>query len=146
MCLDGKWTGVDRDDWFEKQPKTITAYKIVVERKTRWLFVRRTRLAPPFYSGKFYKKRNRLRKKIHKIPIFSGRDNETYTPYYHLYLNIADAKETHAHIQLTRSHEFVKIHKIVKCEVPKKLITEIGFEFKKVVIITKGFTIIEEIS
>lgn len=148
MCLDRKWEKEHRDDWLKEQPKTITAYKaVIVKKKPRFfgLLGKKTILIPPYFLSNSYKKRNRLRKKIKKVrcgDVWAANSPcPTYLPYYHLYLKLEEAEETQAHMQLIGCSSVT----IVRCKVPKKLITEIGFETKKIVIITKGFTIIEEV-
>lgn len=150
MCLDNKWTEEHKEKWLKDQPKTITAYKVAIERKRAWpaLFWRlgfaKYRLASPFFSNNFYKKRNRIRRERDQVRMGDNwmKDPNWYIPYYHLYLNLGSAQSLQAHLILTKECSDVKI---AKCKVPKKLITEIGYDCGSDTIVTKGFTIIEEV-
>ena len=96
------------------------------------------RLFPPFFYAvkKPLKRKNRmslLTRTFRKISeVYIDDDKSKYVPYYHLY---ADKKSAPASLAgLCR--------KVVRCEIPKKLITEIGTENEHIVIVTKGYNIV----
>lgn len=134
MCLDRQWSYAQIDSWLENQPDIVIAYKAVHSRDGR--------LWPPCYSNAPYETTNRIPDKLTQHQQYAKRtetreDNTTYMAYYHFFLKASDAK-------IWMGLQYGTDTKIIKCEVPKNLITTIGEHGDKVVLIAKGFTIVGE--
>jgi len=140
MCLSRKYTAKQKREWLKDKPEMITAYK-AVEVTT---IGGRKQFSPPIYDGKPYKRKNRLQKpregNTSKKEITwcdtPKRGWTSYIAYYHLHVNRGGATRW---LCLTSSSR-----KIIKCLIPKRLITDIGVEGqeKSEVIVTKGFDIV----
>ncbi len=124
MCIDRKWTKEQKDKWLKNKSDTITAYKVVFDGVDRFL--------PPFMGQISYQRKNRLGKRKTNVPVNEG--HATYLPYYHLFATKYACKDFC--IQGPK--------KVVKCKVPKKSITDMGRQMKRIVIITRAFDIVGE--
>jgi len=136
MCLDYKLSPRLRETWLKDKPKTITAYKVVrIENGKLW---------PLYYGSKPFKRKNRIRtvksknsarrQIIYYGELELGIPMTKYIAYYHLFVNIKEAQEYEG------GECFAD--KIIICKIPKELITEIGIQERKEVIVTRGFDIV----
>ena len=143
MCLGYKETLEVRKNWLAEQPDMITAYKVVntstdvTEAEPKW------RLYPLYdlagMQPKQFKRKNRLRKtknenKILYTRYISGKCT-TYIAYYHFYESRYDA-ELLAFSSNGR--------RVIECRIPKELVTNLGQQNGKLVIIARGFDIVGE--
>jgi len=147
MCIRHRWRVKEKKEWLKDQPEIITAYKIEkVKYDYKDCETGKGRLFPPCMfgniSGKQYKRKNRVRKAEHR-KCWTYYDETckatTYYAYFHLF---AEEKAAKKWIGKPMS----SLYKLIKCEVPKHLITDIGLQEQQqyLTIVTKGFDIIGE--
>lgn len=134
MCIESKLNDEQREVWLKTQPDIITAYKVVVTDKYRYS---KLCLYSIFSYGdeRAFKRKNRL--KVAKRDALTNKRSITengskYVAYYHVFAHAIDAS------MYCRSWTGAIV---VECTVPKKYITDIGYQ-EGVVIITRGFDII----
>lgn len=139
MCMAFKVKYKEKMSWLKNGKSTITAYKVVNKRDDGRYYPLVYNTATPFLKTKMTKiKKEPLRKLSLNfvnsvIPNKVFKWNTSYTPYFHLFLQLTDAKNW------KMAHNI-----ILECEVPKKEITAGGFQDGQV-IVTKAFKIIGEI-
>lgn len=141
MCLDALWTSSQKD-WLAEQPDTIIAYKVVLITKSRLSDGWRDMVYPPVKTayGK-YKKTNIIGyfAKRHMARIWTANSKDKYLPFYHLFKTKFGATRWIDVMLRLRIGKFA----VLKCEIPKDKITEIGRQDKYMVIVTKEFTFVE---
>jgi len=154
MCLDSKWSDDKKKEWLESQPKIITAYKVAeisckrdkLLEELLGIIRYKTEIVAPFFCDLSYKQKNRIRMKRRKIEIgcnWGLKNPNKYIPYYHLFLNLTDAIAFQTHRNRAHHRDIDLI--VMECKVPKKHITEIGYENGRSVVVTKSFTLVEKI-
>lgn len=131
MCLDIKRTDIQREKWLKKQPEMIIAYKVI------WIqhpYTGPSKFFPQYFinPNKPFKRKNRLRKRGTKVKC--DRSKGEYIPYYHLYASRISAERWKDSYHT----------KVIKCRIPKKLVTDVGSEVGYSVIVTRGFDIVGE--
>lgn len=139
MCLHTKCTAKEKREWLKTLPDIIPAYKVVRIK----IIDGKDRLLPTRFdcSPIFFKRKNILKKITSKISvkqvytIFDKSGKEVkYIAYYHLFMGKKDAE---------RWSGENNNRKVIKCEVPKDAITEVGFQ-DGLAIVTRKFTIVGE--
>lgn len=150
MCLKTKFSKEQREKWIKDHEDggTITAYKLatVLGKGPNEKFI-----SPYFYTT--IRKKNRLRptsiphdsewtKELMNSEAFqrnqktnfcfssTKRKQTAYIAYYHLYAS-----------QRSAGIFAYGARKVLKCKVPTKFITEIGYEGSHLVIVTRGFDV-----
>jgi hypothetical protein len=125
----------NKEKWLKDKPKVITAYKVAIACYSKELDVR---LYPVFNNDKYFKRNNLLRKvkseRSEKYQHVDGSKNSTYIAYYHLFAKRKDAER----------HRNWMGGSVIECTVPKKYITEIGYQYGHTVIVTRKFSIVGE--
>jgi len=141
MCLRVKYTKKQKEEWLKDKPEMITAYKVIMTVRTE---EGKIKFYPLIFCDEPYKRINRLHTNKDKDKNISvryknpRRDETSYIAYYHLYADKEAAQRWTCCLPTYR--------KIIKCLIPKNLITEIGEEgyYHSKVIIAKGFEIVGE--
>lgn len=127
MCLTTKKTEQEKIEWLKKQPDIITAYKVVKKR---------TGKLKPLYSAteKGFKRKNHLFPVVLKYFSEKWQTDMKYIAYFHLFINEDDA---------VLYNQRPLCAKVIKCTVPKKYITDVGYQWGRV-IVTRQFSIVGE--
>lgn len=138
MCLHYVETDISKKRWLGKQPKNIIAYKIM--RKKRGKYYPLFTSHGHGFDSFFPRRMNRI--KGNRTTILSWfrlppgcHKAAHYAPEYHLFRYKKNAFDWGKY----------RYAVIVKCEIPKKDITEVGTQDGFKVIVTKAFKIVEEI-
>lgn len=132
MCLENKFSEKEKKEWLKNKPDTITCYKSVsVHRPLQNL----ARLYPPHFCHDPIKRINKLEKPLKGEPskkqyttFKTSRRETSYAAYFHLYAY--DPKKTTG--------------KVIKCKVSKKDVTTIGYQWDKMVIVTRQYEVVGE--
>lgn len=141
MCLDSKKTKAERDKWLAKKSDTVIAYKAVAIHLQHGM---PKRLYPPLCSTEFtkykkdgcYSKVNNLQGQEIKKKVKTFKTKQEYIPYFHFCVTKVGATQWLPSL-------WNSAMKIVKCEIPKKFITEVGKQAGLITIVAKGFTIVD---
>lgn len=140
MCLSNAMTKRDQKKWLSKQPNKIVAYKIVsiYWQCGRWM------IYPSCYKTNkaFAKGKNIKRKSSRFVLVNDYMDTwgpEQYRPNFHLFKRKQDAISWW-HAGITEYGINIGGHAVVRCLVPKKQITTVGYQDKSLVIVSKEFT------
>lgn len=136
MCLFTKFTDGEKKYWLDKKPEKIIMYKLVEKMMVNGRFFyypRHKNSASPFFP----ERTNRISSGREPIKLYTERGE--YKPFYHLFKYKKDAKAW-KDIWYGRGV-------IVKCEVAKKDITDLGTQNERrfLVVIAKAFRIIKEV-
>jgi len=142
VCIDYKYTRKKRKEWLKDKPDTIIAYKVVKTFKEEQVVGSQIsmpgKLYPLFYPKEFFKRKNRIKtislQLFDRIMDSRWHDNNKhchYVAYYHFYVNEVNARRA-----------LLNDRKLIICKIPKRLITNIGLQNSREVIIAKGFEIV----
>lgn len=150
MCIDRKKTVKNRRKWIEGKKDSIIAYKVVIKHEVSAVDTFNQdgptgQYGPTSvftYSRFSTEKMNRINGSRQPIEFdfwvrASGCvETTSYRPYFHLFMTKKGATEWKG---------FFCNSVILKCEVPKKYVTEVAKQRSYGVIVTKAFKIIEEV-
>jgi len=161
MCLHTIWSKQHKESWLNKQPQTITAYKVVAKRSES------AQVYTPLYSHTtartptFRQHNKHLPYKVKDLPpqVHVPVQDVCYTPYFHLFTALSAAVALRNYVIGLRQYYKMNPWKfvIVKCTIPKDQITDIGFEYirvavnstnstcKPITLVTKEFSIKGEV-
>jgi len=131
MCLTTVWDERKTREWLDSQPDEIVAYKVAKEGHCG----SETFLKGLFWGSRYHK-RNRIETTLQGIYCYNC--DSRYEPYYHLFKDLEDASAYAYNI----GGAFLMYH-VLKCTIPKNLITCVGTQSGAVVIVAKGFDFVE---
>ncbi len=149
--LNKKLTAKKKEEWLEEQPDMIVAYKAVKIRldpkklkkdkhKKSLYPLYKCRMSPMKRRNHIRPDRNpRTRRKAWTRcdePMAKGKWH-TYMAYFHLF----SKEELKGIRNMYRGKENVKI---IKCMIPKKFVTDVGYQWGKEIIVTRRFDVVAQ--
>jgi len=143
MCIDYKFTKEEKEKWLKDKPETITAYKVVVKKE----ITNKGRIngLSALYFNYYFQRKNRIKTVVseHSRRITNTCYNKTdklttYVAYYHLYLLKEEAKSYRDRWYFANR----KGMRVITCKIPKELITDVGYQDERLVVVTRGFDIV----
>jgi hypothetical protein len=135
MCLTNVYTEEEKQAWLKDQPDEIVAYKVVRVSDCG------SRVRPPCRCHPcFYTKRNVV-DGIEYYESIEASDGRYYVPLFHLFCDDKDAEDWA--FDFHRSGFMTGEIKVIKCKIPKAMITDVGIQQLYTVIVTKEFEFIQ---
>ena len=132
MCIEYRWSDKDIKNWLEQQPETITAYKLVrIKKNKMYSPFQRNRIKE---NNRISKLSNRMKDRKNRVDVLDNEKHsytKNYQAYYHCFM---DEKEANRLYRASGEH-------IIRCEIPKIDITDIGEQWGRVVIVSKSFSV-----